>query len=188
MITILASVYRFIYSNSRLFNRVLTTMFSSSLKPNRLKRSLPYLMMTTIMLGAGMGYADPKGSTVLPKSVSHCAKSCSPSEQANNREDRMIREMFEKLQLSSKQQATILALMASSRQKNHALFLKADRNRATMVTYLKSKNATFAGAQTKSGDFQKIMHELAIQRLTTWFQIRKELTPQQLENLNQIKM
>jgi|GEM_PF-2903054 len=163
-------------------------MFSSSLKPNCLKHSLPLLMISMIVVGMGLGYADPKGSNVLPKSVSHCAKSCSPGEQANNRENMMIREMFEKLQLSSKQQATILALMTSSRQKNHALFLKADHSRATMVTYLKSKNATFAGAQSKSADFQKIMHELAIQRLTTWFQIRKQLTPHQLENLNQIKM
>jgi len=163
-------------------------MFSFSLKPNSLKGSFPILMIAGIVWGSEPGYADYKGATVLPKSVSHCAKSCSPGEQANYREDMMIREMFDKLHLSSKQQSAILALMSSSREKNHALFLKADSTRANMVAYLKSKNATFAGAQAKSADFQKIMHELAIQRLTTWFQIRKQLTPQQLENLNQIKM
>lgn len=167
-------------------------MFSISLNLKRIQRIVTATMLSALLF---TGLASParaeigtSANTALPKSFSNSSNASSPMERMNAREDRMVHEMFQKLQMSALQKSNILSIVSEARLKNKPLSVKAEQYRSDMLAYLKSKNATLAGAKARAEKIHTMMGDLAQRRLETWFQIRQQLTPKQLENLNQLKM
>jgi Spy/CpxP family protein refolding chaperone len=167
-------------------------MFSIRLKLRKIMLPSASLLLTLFFV---LGVLTPveaetgiHANTALPKSFSNTAKTGSPMEQMTAREDLMVHEMFQKLHLSSQQQSKILSIVSDARLKNKPLSMQAEQHRAAMLAYLKNKNATLTGAKLRGEKMHDMIGKLAQRRIETWFQIRQQLTPKQLEGLNQLKM
>lgn len=94
--------------------------------------------------------------------------------------------MIQQLDLTPEQRPKVQAIMQQSRQEGQALSQQLRAKRNAMMDYLKSLNATEATAMTMSTEVNMLQKRLSELRVKTWFAIRAELTPAQIQKMNQM--
>lgn len=93
----------------------------------------------------------------------------------------------EELGLSPEQSRKVEAIMAQGHEQSQALRQQLRTKRQAMMRYLQSSNASEAQARTLNADINDLQRQLGEVRLKTWFTMRSQLTPEQLEKLKAMK-
>lgn len=91
------------------------------------------------------------------------------------------------LGLSPEQSRKVDAIMAQGREQSRVLRQQLQAKRHTMMQYLQSSSANEAQARTLNSDMNDLQRQLGEVRLKTWFAMRSQLTPEQLDKLKALK-
>lgn len=95
--------------------------------------------------------------------------------------------LLEQVGLSPEQRQKVQAIREQGRAQSEALRQQLETKQQAMMRYLQSSNADEAQARTLNADINRLQQQLSEARLKTWFSIRQQLTPEQLEKLKALK-
>jgi Spy/CpxP family protein refolding chaperone len=96
-------------------------------------------------------------------------------------------QLMQQLGLSQEQSQKIKAMMQQGRSQGQALHQQLKTKRQALMQYLQSPDATESKARALNGEINDIQRQLSELRLKTWFGMRAQLTPEQLQKLGQMK-
>lgn len=138
---------------------------------------------------------------LLPWALSLCGPAVAQPSQAGERglahgEARTHRAQFEErherlmsqLNLTADQQAQLKALREQGKNQAQERHQQLQAKRRNLMSYLKSPNATEDRALQLQNEINALQNQMSAQRIHTWFRMRKILTPEQLQKLEQMKM
>ncbi len=96
-------------------------------------------------------------------------------------------QMEQALGLSPEQAQKVKAIMAHGKSQSEVLRRQLKTKREAMMRYVQSPSANEAGARSLNAEINELQRQLGEIRLKTWFSMRAELTPEQLEKLKALK-
>jgi Spy/CpxP family protein refolding chaperone len=96
-------------------------------------------------------------------------------------------QIMSQLGLTPEQQAQFKALREQGKSQGQDLRQQLHSRRQGLMEYLKSPDATETRALQMQSEMNTLQSQMSTQRIHTWFQMRKILTPEQLQKLNQLK-
>lgn len=96
-------------------------------------------------------------------------------------------QMERELGLNPEQAQKVSATMQQGRAQSAALRQQLKAKREAMMRYVQSPDATEAGARSLNAEMNELQRQLGEIRLKTWFSMRSQLTPAQLEKLKALK-
>jgi Spy/CpxP family protein refolding chaperone len=96
-------------------------------------------------------------------------------------------QLEQELGLNPEQAKKVNATMQQGRGQSAALRQQLKAKREAMMRYVQSPGATEAGARNLNAEMNELQRQLGEIRLKTWFSMRSQLTPAQLEKLNALK-
>ena len=96
-------------------------------------------------------------------------------------------QMERDLGLNPEQAQKVNATMQQGRAQSAALRQQLKAKREAMMRYVQSPSATEAGARNLNAEMNELQRQLGEIRLKTWFSMRSQLTPAQLEKLKALK-
>ncbi|WP_303675093.1 Spy/CpxP family protein refolding chaperone [Vampirovibrio chlorellavorus] len=106
---------------------------------------------------------------------------------ASHSPDERHQQMMKELGLSPEQGQKVKSAMEQGRAQSQPLREQLKTKRKAMMQYLQTPNATEAGARTLNSDINDLQRRLSEIRLKTWFSIRSQLNPEQLQKLQALK-
>jgi Spy/CpxP family protein refolding chaperone len=95
--------------------------------------------------------------------------------------------LMQQLGLSQEQSQKLKALMQQGRTQSQALHQQLRTKRQALMQYLQSPDATESNARALNGEINDIQRQLSELRLKTWFGMRAQMTPEQLQKLDRMK-
>ena len=95
--------------------------------------------------------------------------------------------IFSQLKLSPKQTEAIQAIGQEGRQKSEGLKTQLRTKRHALMQYLHTNNATLAPALALNNEVNQIQRQIGELRLKTFFAMRSQLTPEQLQQFQKLK-
>lgn len=142
--------------------------------------ALPLALLLNLL--PGLASADPsnqasQGGRMQGRS-SHSSASSS---------DERHQQMIKELGLSPEQGQKVKSTMEQGRAQSQPLREQLKSKRKAMMQYLQTPNATEAGARTLNNEINDLQRRLSEVRLKTWFSMRSQLNPEQLQKLQAIK-
>lgn len=99
----------------------------------------------------------------------------------------VMAKLGQTLQLSQEQKASLEKIQMEGKSKAVSLKSQLSKRRQEMLDYLSSTDAREEKANQMQHELAQLQEELSQLRITTWFQMRKILTPQQLETLSNFR-
>lgn len=96
-------------------------------------------------------------------------------------------QMMQQLGLSQQQSQKIKALMQQGRTQSQALHQQLKTKRQALMQYLQSPDANESKARSLNAEINDIQRQLSELRLKTWFGMRAQMTPEQIQKMNQMK-
>ncbi len=139
--------------------------------------ALPLALLLNLL--PGLATADPSSQGGrMQNRTSH------PSASAS---DERHQQMIKNLGLSPEQGQKVKSTMEQGRAQSQTLREQLKTKRKAMMQYLQTPNATEAGARNLNSEINDLQRRLSEVRLKTWFSMRSQLNPEQLQKLQAIK-
>lgn len=146
--------------------------------------AVPLALMLCPLAGAAAPFGPQSGeySDMLIAQNQSSANPGKPGVGANPHQ-----RFAEELGLSPEQSRKVEAIMAQGREQSRILRQQLKVKRQAMMQYLQSSSASEPQARTLNADINDLQRQLGEVRLKTWFAMRSQLTPEQLEKLKALK-
>lgn len=96
-------------------------------------------------------------------------------------------QIMSQLGLTPEQQAQFKSLREQGKSQGQDLRQQLHAKRQGLMEYLKSPDATETRALQLQSEMNTLQNQMSTQRIHTWFQMRKILTPEQIQKLEQLK-
>jgi Spy/CpxP family protein refolding chaperone len=96
-------------------------------------------------------------------------------------------QIMSQLGLTAEQQSQLKALREQGKNEAKERYQQLRVKRHNLMTYLKSPKATEERALQLQNEVNALQNQMSAQRIHTWFQMRKILTPEQLQKLERLK-
>jgi Spy/CpxP family protein refolding chaperone len=141
--------------------------------------SLPLALLLNLL--PGLASADP------PNQASQGGRMQGRAAHAPSSFDERHQQMIKDLGLSPEQGQKVKSTMEQGRAQSQSLREQLRTKRKAMMQYLQSPNATEAGARNLNNEINDLQRRLSEIRLKTWFSMRSQLNPEQLQKLQAIK-
>lgn len=138
-----------------------------------MKKSLwtPVLALALLAAPAAMpAMADPGGRGAHPGKAEH-----------------HMNRMFGQLNLTADQKSRMQAIRAKNRDANKAAHASLGKKWQELSALMRSASSTRDQALSKQREINALQAQLAESRVSTWFEMRAILTPEQLKQLESIK-
>lgn len=132
--------------------------------------------MTLTVLGATPAIAAPQGGG--PRGGMH----------AGAPHDMMPERIFKQLNLTPEQRGKIETIRAQGQERTRAQREQLMTRRQELHQLIRSASATRDQALAKQREVNALQNQLAEARVSTWFEMRAVLTPEQLSQLESAKM
>jgi len=155
-------------------------MFSRSLISLKTMAVLQALLLTSCVLSTTAAPAA-SGANAASMAAVHEKKDDAPRCRG---EHQLI---FSQLKLSPKQTEAIQAIGQEGRQKSEGLKTQLRTKRHALMQYLHTNNATLAPALALNNEVNQIQRQIGELRLKTFFAMRSQLTPEQLQQFQKLK-
>lgn len=136
--------------------------------------ALPLALLLNLLPVSASADPSSQGGRVQGQAASH---------SADERHQQMVKE----LGLSPEQGQKVKSTMEQGRAQSQPLREQLKTKRKAMMQYLQTPNATEAGARALNSDINDLQRRLSEIRLKTWFSIRSQLNPEQLQKLQALK-
>lgn len=95
--------------------------------------------------------------------------------------------MLRQLGLSAEQNQKVRAIMEEGRSQSQALHQQLKSKRQAFMQYMHSSSASESRALSLMEEMNALQRQLSELRVRTWFKVRTNLTPEQLQRLSQMK-
>ncbi len=96
-------------------------------------------------------------------------------------------QMIQQLGLSPDQAEKVKGIMQQGKAQSQALHQQLRTKRQAMMKYLQSPDANESQARSMNADINDLQRQLSEIRLKSWFAMRSQMTPEQLQKMSQMK-
>jgi len=96
-------------------------------------------------------------------------------------------QMIQQLGLSPDQTEKVKGIMQQGKAQSQALHQQLRAKRQAMMKYLQSPEANESQARSMNADINDLQRQLSEIRLKSWFAMRSQMTPEQLQKMSQMK-
>lgn len=105
---------------------------------------------------------------------------------SQTRQDRQ-QQMIQQLGLNPDQAEKVKGIMQQGKAQSQALHQQLRAKRQAMMKYLQSPEANESQARSMNADINDLQRQLSEIRLKSWFAMRAQMTPEQLQKMSQMK-
>lgn len=146
---------------------------------NPLKALSFLLVPTALLLLSAPGYCEGPSAP----------KASAPSEHSGRRhnENEAHQAFSKQLGLSPEQSQKVKAIMQEGHQQSQTMKEQLRAKRKALMQYLQTPNASQSQALSMNADINATQRQMSELRLKTFFAMRAQLTPEQLQKLPQLK-
>lgn len=130
--------------------------------------------------------ALPQASTALAPPLLIAQNTVSVGNGTNGASANHRPHIMEQLGLTPEQSQKVKSIKAQGRSQSSALHQQLLTKRQALMKYLQSPGASETQARNMNADINETQRQLSEVRLKTWFAMRSQLTPAQLQKLNQL--
>ncbi len=144
---------------------------------NVLNRNKLLATATTLMLGASMLAFSPAAN----------AYDGPPHGEHDQRHQQRQEAMFKELGLTEQQQSQLKTIKEQGRQNSKTIHQNVKSKRQALMDYMASPEASEAKAKSMNQEIGDLMHQMSEQRISSVFQMKDILTPEQFTQLMEKK-